>query len=429
MDRSHRAARDFLRDSDIVVRPMRRDEADALADSGFRSFRALDAAAWRQRVFNLDNNPVLAPDDTLVATIKGAVAGHASGYRLVMGLGGADVPVRGIAAVAVLPEHRRRGVAEALIAALHRQMRRRGEALSMLYAFRASFYRKMGYGTVEWLDDLRVTPDQLPGSPLRKNVRALARPADAPLVRGLYDAWRAGRVGPLVRHAPWWERRVWERANEGAVYIDPTSGRARGYVLYDVPAEPPYPRQDLFVREIVALDGEAMRGLVGYVAALGDQFKRVCLAFPRGEGVALLAEIGVVGHSDPIRLFETTGHIASGAMLRLVDVAAAFALHPGPARNGARGRLGLDLVDPLVPANARGLDASFGARGARVTPGRAARDRLRMPVDRLAQVYLQGASARWLVANGFAEGSPRAAALLDTAFAGPPCFLSPLNGF
>lgn len=429
MDRSHRAARAFVPAPHVTVRPMRRDEADTLAASGARSFRSGDADLWRRRVFTFEDNAVLDPGDTLVATIEGRIAGHASGYRFAMALGGVDVPVRGIAAVAVLPDFRRRGVAEALMVGLHRQMRRRGEPLSMLYAFRASFYRKMGYGTVEWLDDVRVTPDQLPASPLRRNARAIDRPADEPVVRSLYDRWRAGRVGPLARDARWWERRVWDRANEGAIYVDPRTGQARGYLLYDVPAEPAYPRQDLFVRELVALDGEAMRGLLGYLEGLGDQFKRVCLLFPRGEGVIALAEYGVVGHRDPVRLSETTGHVAAGAMLRLVDVAGAFSLHPGPARHRVRGRIGLDLIDPIVPANTRGLDVSFATRGARVTPGRAARERLRLPVDRLAQVFLGATRAGLLLEQGFASGSPQAAARLDEAFAGPPCFLSPPNGF
>ncbi|MEO6461928.1 MAG: GNAT family N-acetyltransferase [Candidatus Eisenbacteria bacterium] len=429
MARSHRAARAFLRGAPIALRPMRRDEADALALSGARSFKSGDQATWRERVFDFDDNPSLAPGDTLVATIGGQVAGHASGYRFRMSLAGAEVPMRGIAAVAVLPEFRRRGVAEALMVGLHRQMRRRGEALSMLYAFRGSFYRKMGYGTVEWADDLRVTPDQLPASPLRRNARALDRARDTATLERLYDRWRDGRTGPLARHAAWWTRRVWSRTNDGAVYTDPASGLPRGYVLYDVPADPSYPRQDLFVRELVALDGEAMRGMLGYLEGLGDQFKRMLLVFPRGEGAALLGEYGIVGHADPVRLFETTGHIAAGALLRLVDVAAAFTLHPGPRANGARGRIGLDLADPIVPANARGLDVTFGSRGARVVPGRVARDRLRLPVDRLAQVYLGAVTARVLLAHGLAAGSPRAAETLDRAFAGPPCFLSPLNGF
>jgi predicted acetyltransferase len=429
MDRSHRAARAFLRGSRIAVRPMRRDEADALAQSGARAFKSGDQALWRSRVFTFEDNPTLAPGDTLVATIDDRLAGHATGFRFRMNLAGAEVPMRGIAAVAVLPDFRRRGVAEALMVALHRQMRRRGEALSMLYAFRNSFYRKLGYGTVEWVDDVRVTPDQLPASPLRRNVRVLDRDRDAAEVRRLYDRWRAGRTGPLARHEAWWARRVWERANEGALYVDPASGRARGYLLYDVPETPAYPRQDLFVRELVALDGAAMRGLLGYLEGLGDQFKRVLLALPRGQGVGLLAEYGVVGHADPIRLFETAGHVAAGALLRLVDVPGAFALHPGPRTNGARGRIGLDLEDSIVAAHRRGFDVAFGTAGARAVPGRAAADRLRLPVDRLAQVYLGAASARDLLEQGLAGGSARAAAALDAAFAGPPCFLSPLNAF
>ena len=429
MDRSHRAAHGFLHHGDIDVRPMRENEADALAKSGFRSFRSGDEALWRNRVFSFDNNPLLAPDDTLVARIDGRVAGHASGYRFTMSLGGGDVPVRGIAAVAVVPEFRRRGVAEALMVGLHRQMRRRGEALSMLYAFRNSFYRKLGWGTVEWADDLRVSADQLPASPLRKNVHALDRERHETTVTALYERWRASRVGPFARPAVWWERRVWEKTSDGAVYLDPKSGKMRGYLLFEVPAEPAYPRQRLFVREIVALDADAFRGLIGFLEALGDQYAWIGLPFPRGEGVALLREMGVAGHADPIRLFETTGHVASGALLRLVDVPVAMALHPAPARNEVRGRVGLDLADPIVPANARGLDVSFGARGAKTVAGRAARDRIAMPVDRLAQVYLGGVSARVLLEQGFATGSPRAAALLDRAFAGPPCFLMPLNGF
>ena len=429
MNRSHRAARGFLGGTAIAVRPMRRDEADTLAASGARAFRSGDQALWRHRVFEFARNPTLAPADTLVASIGGTVAGHATGFRFRMSLAGVEVPVRGIAAVAVLPDFRRRGVAEALMVGLHRQMRRRGEPLSMLYAFRNSFYRKMGYGTVEWIDDLRVTPDQLPASPLRRNVHALDRAKDTATVLRLYDRWRAGRIGPFARHDLWWTRRVWERITDGALYVDPASGLPRGYVLYEIPADPAYPRQDLYVRELVALDGEAMRGLLGYLEGLGDQFKRMLLAFPRGEGTSLLAEFGVVGHADPVRLFETAGHIAAGALLRLVDVPAAFALHPGPVKNGARGRVGLDLEDPVVPAHGRGLDVTFGVSGARVARGRAARDRLAMPVDRLAQVYLGAVPARVLLASGLARGSDRAAELLDRAFAGPPCFLSPLNGF
>lgn len=428
MERSHRA-RGYLAAPSIDIRPMTKEEAPLLAKSGFRSFRSADPEAWERRVFSFDDNPLLAPEDTLVARMGGTIAGHASGYRFTMAFGGHDVPVRGIAAVAVLPEFRRRGVAEALMVGLHRQMRRRGEALSMLYAFRNSFYRKMGYGTVEWIEELRVAPDQLPASPLRRNVRTLERERDEATVLALYEKWRAGRVGPFVRSKRWWQQRVWERTSHGALYLDPETRKPRGYVLWEVPNDPPYPRQRAIVRELVALDPSAWRGLVGLLESLADQFRLIAMTAPRGEGAMILKEIGFAQPIEPMTMSESTGLVNSGALLRLVDVPAALALHPGPQRNGARGRVGLDLDDPIVAVNGRGLDVLFGARGARASAGRAARDRIAMPVDRLAQVYLGAVSARVLLARGLATGSERAALLIDRAFAGPPCWLSPLNGF
>jgi predicted acetyltransferase len=415
------------RDARLAVRTMRPGEEEMLAGTGARSFRSGERELWLRNVYQ--NNPYLAADDTLVATIGGRIAGHASGYRFTMGLAGRDVPVRGIAAVAVVPEFRRRGVADALMVGLHRQMRRRGEALSMLYAFRMSFYRKFGYGVVEWADHLRVAPARLPASPLRKHVRYLNRPDDEALVRRVYEKSRALGTGAFVREDAWWQIRIWPRANEGVVYVDPRTKRPQGYALYDVPAEPPYPRQQAQVKELIALTPDAFRGLIGYFEALGDQYRMLELTLPPGEGRGLLKDFEYLGAPESLRMFQTTGLAAGGAMLRLVDVAEAFALHPGPAKNGARGRIGLDLEDPVFPAQGRGLDVTFGARGARVRPGRTARDRIALPVASLAQIYMGGASARVLLAQGLATGSPRAAEKLDRAFEGPPAFLGVMNGF
>ena len=409
----------------LKFRESRPGEAASLARSGSRSFRSATPELW-QSYFEARE---VSPPDTLVVEVDGVTAGHATMIPLTMSLAGRDVPMRGVAAVAVLPEFRRRGVADALMRECLKRMRRRGEALSLLYAFRMSFYRKFGYGVSEWADHVRVAPAQLPASPLRRRVRVLDRVRDQREVRRVYEASRGGRTGPLKRSAEWWEMRVFKRAPDGGVYVNPATRRMEGYLLYDVPVDPPYPRQQLLVRELVAVTPEAFRGLLGFLEAQGDQFKLIEIAMPRGQAVGLLTDFGLVGVTEALRLFQTTGLASGGAMTRLVDVTKALALHPAPAKNGARGKIGLDLEDPVFPAQSRGFDVSFGARGARALPGRSARDRLALPVASLAGVYMAGSSARTLLAQGFATGSRRAAELLDEAFAGPPTFLYPLNGF
>jgi hypothetical protein len=115
-------------------------------------------------------------------------------------------------------------------------------------------------------------------------------------------------------------------------------------------------------------------------------------------------------------------------MARLVDVGVAFAAHPGARR--VRGKLGLDLEDPVFADQSRSFDVTFsGTRGVRVVPGRGARDRLALSIGRLSQVYFAAAPATQLLTQGLAQGAPAAARLLDAAFAGPPLHLGAANYF
>ena len=326
------------------------------------------------------------------------------------------------------PEHRRAGVAERLLVEALRRMRRAGTALTILYAFRLSFYRRFGYGLCEVAEHLRVPPAHLPASPLRRHVRPLRLDRDGAVVRALYEAARAGTSGPLRRGEYWWEQRVLRRVTDGVIYEDPAARRPTGYLLAEVEAgtrsfPPLYP-----VRELVAATPEAHRGLVGHLEALRDQYPAVDLVVPRGQAAALVQDFGLHGAPEDLPS-HPLGYVDARAMARVVDVAATFAAHPAPAKSGARGQLGLDLTDPVFSDQTGPFDVTLGARGARAVKGRAARDRLALSIERLSQVVLGAVRATALLDLGHAAGSRRAAALLDAAFAGPALFLGPANLF
>ena len=169
------------------------------------------------------------------------------------------------------------------------------------------------------------------------------------------------------------------------------------------------------------------------------------LTLPRGHGAPLLDEPGI--RDEPI-VYETAarhpglcppahaahrrsvlGLTAAGAMGRIVDVAAALALHPSPRKHAVRGAIGVDVEDPVFTDAPRAFNVTFAARGVQTTPGSTAGDRLSLSIERLTQIYFGAASARDLLSQGFVVGSAKAAALLDAAFAGPPLFLGAFNGF
>ena len=91
----------------------------------------------------------LGPERLLIAEADGTIMGTAALLDLKMTLEGRSCPFDGVAAVAVDTVARRRGVADALMGEAILSAHQRKVPVSMLYAFRASFYRRFGYAPVE----------------------------------------------------------------------------------------------------------------------------------------------------------------------------------------------------------------------------------------------------------------------------------------
>lgn len=413
------------------VRALRRGEEEAFAKVAYAAFRIgalatgdVPHAHWL-RAFT--ENPAVLGGDTFVVEDAGAIVGGAAALRFEMSLGGVDVPMRGIAAVVVAPHMRKRGVAGLAMRHTLSTLKERGEPITMLRPFRRSFYGRFGYGAVEAVELLRVAPSQLPDSPERTRVRPWDRERDFSLVRETYEVARKKNVraaGMLARTEWWWQRRVL-RLEQDVVVVDGASG-IEGYAIYRVPPAPDYPLQECHVSELVALTPSAYRALVGFLHALGDQYRVVQLELPRGQALALGVEHGTidlaeVGHKDHV------AYAQSGNMARLLDLPRALALHPLPARRGARATLGLDLHDPLEKQPIS-YDVTFEPVAV-VRAGTSAAERLELGVDRLAQVYFGAARAEDLRAAGLVRGSERAACELDEAIFGLETFAGPANHF
>ena len=85
--------------------------------------------------------------------------------------------------------------------------------------------------------------------------------------------------------------------------------------------------------------------------------------------------------------------------------------------------------DPSALARDFDILATSQSSQMRIAPGRTARDRLTLDVSQLAQIYGSGAKATTLHRQGLVTGSVRSAEALDDAFAGPPTYMLPMNGF
>src|SRR3954471_3125369 len=108
----------------------------------------------------------IVSDDLLLARLDGEAVATATSYLMNMWVRGARLPCQGVAYVGAIKTRRRSGgLASAVMAETLRKARERGQVLSALMPFRASFYEHFGYGLVERRAEWRIPLSILPKGP------------------------------------------------------------------------------------------------------------------------------------------------------------------------------------------------------------------------------------------------------------------------
>ena len=409
----------------IRYRPARRTDVETLAELGPRTYRV--ASVEKRREFYTDH-PRFGLRDVRVVELEGQTVASLVLYPLQAYLRGQRVPVTGVGSVAVSPEHRRRGVGEAAMRAALRELRQRGSHLSLLYPFRNSYYRKLGYGTIELVHQLAVSAANLPLSDEARRVRRLMLP-DHLAVETLYERVAAQGHFALARNPDWWTRRLWTYPGDWVVYEGRRRGQIEGYLYYEVEHSRGPFRLAVTLNEFVAATPEAHRGLVGHLATLRDQVEEIHYA-AAADNVwpSLLRSAQNLRPGAEIGAYNDTGGIATGAMMRIVDVKGALELLP--LATHARGELILEVEDPVLPLNSRSWALLAREGRLRVAPESARRlPRLSTPVDVLAQIAAGTLSPTRAAEAGLARSTNGAAEIVNGWFAARPAYLHPFNAF
>jgi predicted acetyltransferase len=415
----------------LRYRPARRTDVETLAELGLLAYRV--SSLEKRREFYTDH-PRFSLRDVRVGELDGQVVASLVLYPLAAWVRGQRLPFTGVGSVAVSPEHRRRGVGEALMRAALREMRQRGSAFSALYAFRGSYYRKLGYGVIEVAHQLAMSPSNLPASDEARRVRRLLLP-DHPAVEALYE--RVAQQGhfALERSPDWWGRRLWTYPGDWVVYEGRRRGQIEGYVHYEIDTTHGAFRLGLTLTEFLAATPEAHRGLVGYLASLADQVQEIHYSAPSDN--LWLATARTAQNLRPgaeIGLLLDGGGVAHGAMLRVVDVKTG--LERLPVAPHARGEVVLEVQDDVLPQNARAWRMSAREGRLHVRPevaraaGRGARrlPRLEVPADLLGPLVAGTLPPTGAAAAGLIESSG-GAEVVEPWFRAKPAFLYSMNVF
>jgi predicted acetyltransferase len=276
---------------------------------------------------------------------------------------GQEIPAVGLSTVAVAPEYRGQGVARTMLQTELSALRSQHVPLVMLYPFQQGFYRQLGWAWVGRIHQYNVAASHLPLYPDRQHLQALD-PQQAH--KWLPDAYQRS----AKRHNGWLNRRAWQwdkrlkLAPGQEIFGFIQENTCLGYLIisFQTLADSVQPPLGIHVDEWVALNGDAYRGLLGFLGSLRDQVATVTWnTYPEDPFPHLLREQrrgpGSLGHRNFFGLTHRFGEIGAGQMWRLVDIAAAFrlrAVRPGPPF-----MLTFEVNDPILGTQT--ITANFAA--------------------------------------------------------------------
>ena len=347
-------------------------------------------------------------DRVHVAVEGGRLVGVTAAWPFSITVPGGELPCPGVTWVGVLPTHRRRGVATALMRAQIDDFRERGEPLAALWASESLIYERFGYGLAAPIYKLNATKARFAfrDDPGRVGaVRMVTREEASELFPPVYERVRARRAGMLSRSKVWW----WE----SRLYVGPgptgsgprffvvyeREGRSEGYAIYRQRSkwEHEIPEGSVLVVEAVGETLTATRELWRFLFEI-DLTERVEAEMIDPAGGLFLAV------ADPRRLQLT---LSDGLWLRLVDVGAALVARSWAADDSVV----LEVHDRFCPWN----DGRYRTGEGRIDE----EPDIVLSAADLAAAYLGGIDVHALAAAGRVEersegAVARAAALFRT---------------
>ncbi len=339
--------------------------------------------------------------------------GHASQFFVETTVpGGARLLTGAVTRVGVLPTHRRRGIATALLEALIAEAVQHKAALMSLRASEAVIYGRYGFGmagefTEIEIDTARARP--VSGAATGGSFRLLMPHEIEEIALPIYAASMHRRPGIVSRPASWWKRYLGDalrgtKPSYVVVHFD-RHGTADGFVHYDVAwNEDGPPGGHGEVHDVIGTSDATELALWAYV--LDIDLIRTWKADERPLDDILRAAVA------DRRAYATTS-VDDEQWVRLVDVGAALSAR---TYNDANGSVTIAVTDEHVAAN--NGTWTIDAGGARST------DRnvdLATDISALSAAYLGGTGWHTLASAGRIEvRNDKAVAVADNLFASRP---------
>lgn len=282
-------------------------ERDALADVLSEAFNSgADAPSFLERAGH-ENLRV-------ICTTDGTVAGGLACVPMGQFFGGRSVPMLGIAAVGVAPEHRSGGVARQLMDSIVRESAHTGFPISALYPATQTLYRRSGYEQAGSLNKFEIPTAGINVHDRDLPIELIIEEHEAEIAATYRERARRSN-GNLDRGEYIWRRiRKFRNTTDARGYLarNPDTGACEAY-MYLVKVDSPDAAYDVRATDFVSLTGRGGRRLWSLLSEFRSMAgKVIMLTSTCDPAIMILPE-------NPYKI-----HIDCHWMIRIADVPAAL---------------------------------------------------------------------------------------------------------
>jgi len=402
----------------MLIRPATKKDIDNVARIIATSF-LLDLAAVKKSIVSATRATI---NDFILAEENKQLLGCLKINPFETYMRGTKLRVGGIGGVAVLPEHRRRGIAEELINTSIRQMAEQGYPISILYPFQHRFYRKFGWGFVGGAQFYEFSPANLQTFEERQFVRRWKQNDKRSIQNAYEQKIRDGNCA-LLRSEKFWQREVFPKFNECFVYDD---GTIKGYIVFEYQKNPT--TIDIFIKELIALMPEAYRGILGFLSSLGEQVAAIKYLAPMDEPLYnFLKEPRSVESQRIVFEYRNLATFCTGFMLRVVHLEKALKILGNLP--SVSGEVTFLVHDKQYPENSKPTTLTVQNGMVSVTMNSDSAVNFETDIATFSQLYsgfVTGTQGYW---SSKVKSDQRTLNLVDSAFRNRPPFIYQFDVF
>jgi GNAT superfamily N-acetyltransferase len=211
----------------MELRTLRRSERERLLDL-LNGWQMPDG--WQGRDFfrrYLEDDPTFSDENVWVAVDAGRLVSCVQIFPRPLRIRGKPVPAGGIGSVFTLPDHRRSGIAGALLDRAVEAMSGSGLEISLLFAARIPWYTRLGWRSWVVTRTLLQRRDPVPAA-TGAEIQAFDPARDLAAVKAIHQRYSGSLDGTVVRDASLWMASL---ANAGNPQEDFRVARGGGDVL------------------------------------------------------------------------------------------------------------------------------------------------------------------------------------------------------